>query len=263
MQYLAAIAVILLGIGDARAEATFEDLRGYSIEGVIVPGNHTRLDTVHGAVHVWAPEGYDAATATLVVYIHGYYVDVDDAWWAHGLPEQFGATGINALFVVPESPTWGGDDVRWESITDLALTIEDQIEEAMPKGRKVVVAHSGGFRTVLQWLQPDLDTVVLLDAGYGEKQPYGEWMRKAASHRLITISSATYWWSRGLAKQFVPGMTQIEGFAKLDNPRLVAMLSRERAVHVETSLDHWQVVTTALPKALAMLRATPLPAPQL
>jgi hypothetical protein len=66
---------------------------------MIVPGQHVRIDTPSGAVHVWWPDGYDAATAVTIVYVHGYWVDVDDAWLQHGLPEQFGAAAVNALFL--------------------------------------------------------------------------------------------------------------------------------------------------------------------
>ena len=43
---------------------------------------HTRLRTPNGAVHVWKPAAYDPSTAGIVIYVHGYYVDVDDAWRA-------------------------------------------------------------------------------------------------------------------------------------------------------------------------------------
>ena len=199
-------------------------------------------------------------TATLVAYIHGYYVDVDDAWWAHGLPEQFGAAGINALFVAPESPTGNDDDVRWDSITDLALTIEGDYPVAMPKGHRVVVAHSGGFRTVLRWLaDPNLDTVALLDGGYGFKTPYIEWFRCASTHRFLTVSSDAVVVHGPRA---LDPLHEIDGLAKL-GPHVVQMLGRERAVHVKTKLDHWGVVTTALVPTLQMLDAVRLPPPTL
>jgi hypothetical protein len=250
-----AFAVLVGAVSDARGEAFEESSGGFAVEGAIVPGAHLRLDTPNGAVHVWVPEGYQPETATLVVYIHGYYVDVDDAWWAHGLPEQFGAAGINAMFIVPESPTCNADEVRWESISDLALTVEGHIPYTLPKGRRVVIGHSGGFRTIARWLGNDLDTAVLLDAGYGARTPYVEWLKKSASHQLITISAETTWWSQELSKMVA--VEEVDGFGKL-GPRSLDRLGHERAVFIKTDLDHWQVVTTTLPATLRMLRATKL-----
>ncbi|MEO8699039.1 MAG: hypothetical protein ABI867_03315 [Kofleriaceae bacterium] len=257
MRSLLLLFALVFASQDASAEAHQE----FAVEGVIVPGNHTRLDTVHGAVHVWVPEGYNAETATLVVYIHGYFVEVDDAWWAHGLPEQFGAAGINALFVVPESPSGSYDRVRWESITDLALTIEDSIGEKMPKGRRVVIGHSGAYRTMANWLSdPNLDMVVMLDAGYGPHEPFIEWARKERNHRLISLSTMTTYWGNAVHRAL--GSRVIDDFSTL-GPRTLESLSRERLVHVHApGLDHWQVVTVGLNVTLQMLRAVKLaPAP--
>jgi hypothetical protein len=60
---------------------------------------HQRFLTHHGAIHVWTPEGYDADTAALLVYVHGYFANVDDAWRAYRLGDQFAESGVNAMFV--------------------------------------------------------------------------------------------------------------------------------------------------------------------
>src|SRR5262245_22937340 len=67
-------------------------------EGIMI-GDHDRIETPQGPVHVWTPRGYAPETAITVVYVHGYHLDVDEAWWAHGLPEQFGHASINAMFI--------------------------------------------------------------------------------------------------------------------------------------------------------------------
>src|SRR5690349_5160861 len=51
-------------------------------EGVVI-GDHARLETPRGPVHVWTPRGYDPETAITVIYVHGYQIDVDEAWWGH------------------------------------------------------------------------------------------------------------------------------------------------------------------------------------
>ena len=40
-------------------------------------GEHLRVETEHGPLHLWRPENYDARTAGVVVYIHGYFTSAD------------------------------------------------------------------------------------------------------------------------------------------------------------------------------------------
>ena len=244
-------------IPTAAAELAVDAMLDYAIEGAIVPGIHTRLETAHGVVHVWSPEGYKRETAAVVVYIHGYHVTVDDAWWAHGLPEQFGASGINALFIVCEAPSDPADPVRWSSTTELLRAVESGLGEPVPKGPVAAIGHSGAFRTLAQWLgDPRLGTVVLLDAGYGFKAPYLDWIRSAAHRRLITVASDTLAWTTALHR-FLPSTHTVDGFAPWE-PTELAMLQAQRILHIRTDLDHWQVVTVALPATLRLLRAPPL-----
>jgi hypothetical protein len=142
MRYPTLLAFVVLAMATPDADAR-EHTSEFAVEGAIIPGNHQRLDTPHGVVHVWAPEGYRAETASLIVYVHGYFVDVDDAWWAHGLPEQFGASSINALFVAVEAPSSGYESVQWCSITELVDTIKAAVSVPMPKGQVVAIGHSG------------------------------------------------------------------------------------------------------------------------
>jgi len=250
---LAIALLVTLGIPTAAAEPV-ED---YTIEGAIVPGNHTRLETAHGVVHVWSPDGYRPETATVVVYVHGYHVEVDDAWWAHGLPEQFGASGINALFVACEAPSNPLDFVRWSSVSELLQVVEGQLGEALPKGPVTAIGHSGAYRTLAQWLvDPRLGTLVLLDAGYGPRIPYLEWIRSSPTRRLITVASDTLAWTTVLHR-YLPSTRTVDGFAPW-GPTQLAALQAERILHIRTDLDHWQVVTVALPAMLRILRAPPL-----
>ena len=53
--------------------------------------------------------------------------------------------------------------------------------------RLVAVGHSGAYRTLALWLANErLDTVVLLDAVYGEYS-FIPWVRESQSHRLVNI----------------------------------------------------------------------------
>lgn len=226
------------------------------VEGPILPGVHTRIDTPRGPIHVWAPEGYRARSAALIVYVHGYHVNVDDAWWAHGLPEQFGAARANALFVVPEAPSGPHDPVRWATLADLVAALDGQIPEPLPDGRVILIGHSGAYRTIEAWLgDPALATVVLLDAGYGARTPYLAWVRRSTDHRLITVSSETEWWCRVL-HHHLPSTHTVRGV-----PARPEALRGDRIIHVRTELDHWGVVTRALGATLRMLRVPELAPP--
>lgn len=226
------------------------------VEGPILPGNHTRIDTPRGPIHVWAPEGYRAESAALIVYVHGYHVNVDDAWWAHGLPEQFGAARGNALFVVPEAPSGPREPVHWATLADVVADLDGRIAEELPRGRVILIGHSGAYRTIEAWLgDPKLATVVLLDAGYGERTPYLEWVRRSTDHRLITVSSDTEWWCRVL-HHHLPSTRTVAGV-----PARPEALRGQRIVHVRTQLDHWGVVTRALGATLRMLQVPPVASP--
>jgi hypothetical protein len=93
-----------------------------------------------------------------------------------------------------------------------------------------------------------LETVVMLDAGYGSRDPWLAWVRRSDKHRLITVSSDTTWWCEKLHKELA-GTRIVTGF-----PQRPESLQRDRILHIRTALDHWQVVTTALPVTLRMLR---------
>jgi len=41
-------------------------------------GEHRRLVAAAGVVHVWRPPEYRHADAGIVIYVHGYFADVDE-----------------------------------------------------------------------------------------------------------------------------------------------------------------------------------------
>src|SRR5688572_5755301 len=115
-------------------------------------GEHWRFETWNGPVHVWRPSGYDPQTAGTVVYVHGYYVTVDKAWREHRLAEQFAASGLNALFIAPEAPTGGQQEILWPGLGTLLVEVEKHIALTIPPGPLVAIGHSGAWRTVREWL---------------------------------------------------------------------------------------------------------------
>lgn len=207
-------------------------------------GHSWRLDTARGAVHVWAPADYDAATAATVVFVHGYWIDVDTAWESYRLAQQFALSGINALFIAPEAPSTKWAPIAWPSLGELVATVADRVDVALPSSRLVAVGHSGAYRTLAPWLaHPTLDTVVMLDALYVE---YGvlPWVRASKQRRLVNIVYETGR-SSGYLHRRLPSTTRVDGLRREGLPDA-------RILYVRTDVGHWELVTdgVALPLAL-------------
>lgn len=168
-----------------------------------------RFDTVHGIVRVLIPAGFDAATATTVVYLHGYHVDVDRVWQKHELRRAFEDTGLNAMWIVCEAPEDAAEPVSWRSLRGLLSAVERNVELDVPRGRVVAVAHGGGARAVRPWLRAsELSTVVLVDAAHANTAPHYRWSR-ARDRRLIEIAHHNHWRSH-IVHRLLPGAAVID-----------------------------------------------------
>ncbi len=211
---------------------------------VTAAGRQWRFETARGPIRVWIPAHYDAATAATVVFVHGYHIDLDEAWSGCQLSEQFALSGLNAMFIAAAAPSGRRDAVVWPSPTALLAAVAARTDVAMPSHRLVAIGHSGAYRTLAAWLDDDrLDTVVLLDAVYGD---YGftPWLRAAAHHRLINIASDTGRTSDEMHRQ-LPGTTYVARLPAGDLPE-------GRIVYARTHVGHWQLLDdgVALPLAL-------------
>lgn len=219
-------------------------------------GRHWRFVTSRGPVHVWTPKGYRARRAETIVYVHGFYVHVDTAWKRYKLETQFAASGINAVFIAPEAPASGAEPVYWTSLADLLDEIERRIGEPLPRRRIVTIGHSGAWRTLLEWLdEPQIDTVVLVDAVYGELEQYKKWVLADESHRLIDVGDDTRSWTDKLHAE-LPDTYTLEDFPSIEDG-IPPEARRARIVYIKSKVGHMPLVTggTALPMILRTLRA--------
>ncbi|HTN54362.1 MAG TPA: hypothetical protein VML50_18280 [Anaeromyxobacter sp.] len=228
---------------------------GAEVRDTVAGGAHLRLGTARGSIHVWTPAGYAAASAGVVLYVHGYYTDVDQAFADHRLAEQFAATGRNALFVAAEAPSWNGEDVQWPVLSDLLHELEAR-GIPVPRGPVVVVGHSGAIRTILPWLlHPRVEEVVILDGLYRGQEELESWLAEAApgARRVVlvgdeTAARAETWLSassRGLRLERVPD----------------ALSPEERSaplVYMRSQYDHMSIVTEGRVMPV-LLRAARLP----
>ena len=218
-------------------------------------GAHWRLMTSHGPVHVWRPEGYRPQSAGLLIYVHGYYTDVDKAWREHRLADQFKLSRRNALFVVPEAPANPNDEVNWKDPSALLAEITDGLGIEIPKGIVVVAGHSGAFRTISEWLHGGkVKQIVLLDGFYGNVTEFVDWLvaGKGPTPRLFLVPRETLAETNRL----------LEGFPDAERRPLMASdvgAQTNAPILVLTAQDgHMELVTEG--RALPLtLRLTALP----
>ncbi|NVB81518.1 MAG: hypothetical protein HOV81_24190 [Kofleriaceae bacterium] len=227
-----------------------------TLQELVDGGTHWRITTAHGPVHVWIPKGYDERRAETIVYVHGFYTHVDGAWTNYKLATQFAASAINAMFIACEAPASGAERVSWDSLADLLAAVEKGIGRPWPKRRVVAIGHSGAWRTLLGWLdEPRIDTIVLVDAAYGEIEQYKAWILGDEKRRLIDVGDDTRQWTDALHAQ-LPDTVVLDDFPSLDEgmPR---NLQRARIVYIKSKIGHMPLVTdgVALPMLLRTLRA--------
>jgi hypothetical protein len=155
-------------------------------------GIHVRVMTRDGPVHLFRPAGYERRSAGIVVYVHGYYAHVDEAWREHRLAEQFVASRRNALFVAPEAPIAPEEQPTFASLPRMLTAALRRAHWKRPPGPLVVVGHSGAYRTIVPWLNdPALHQLILVDALYGNESEFRAWLDKLPANRLTLVVKGT------------------------------------------------------------------------
>jgi hypothetical protein len=170
--------------------------QGEWVDELLDDGRHWRFGTAdQGPVHVWAPRGYRTADAALILYVHGFYTDVDAAMVEYRLAAQFRDSGRNALFVVPEARSARKDPVLWPRLADLLAEVKRRLKLELPRGPVVVVGHSGAYLTIASWLShAPLSQVVLIDGLYGNEDDFQAWLsarRTPRPRQLVLVGFDT------------------------------------------------------------------------
>lgn len=219
-----------------------------------VPGSvTTRLATRRGPVYVHRPDG--ARPRLTVVYVHGFYDDVDSAWKNHQLAAKFERSGLPATFVVPEAPKGPQEPVVWEDLEALLRTVRKAHPGALPaRGPVLVVGHSAAYRTIVHWLShPRVDELLLVDALYGFEPQYADWLLASRSHRMVLIVRTTETWVRNLRRQVRFGRA-IEEIPARPTPKTRA----SRLLVVSSQFGHMELVTEddPLPAILRLSRCS-------
>ncbi len=209
-------------------------------------GRHWRLLTDKGPVHVWQPRGYDPATAGTVLYVHGYYTNVDGAWVQHALAEQFAASKANALFIVPEAPSGSNEEVFWPVLGDLLKEVERQLVGIKARSPIVVAGHSGAWRTLGGWAEDKrVESFILLDALYGMDDKFQTWLARQPGSdepRLTLVTKDT----ASRVPPFLERIPTVKRRASLpETYRDLTPAERNAPVlEIGSDLSHMEIITT-------------------
>jgi hypothetical protein len=247
-------------------DATPRPQEGVDVTNPEAGGEDLRLETRHGPLHLWRPANYDAHTAGIVVYIHGYFTSLDQTWANDQLAAQFHASGRNALFIAIEAPQSNSEDVSWKSLGELLETVEDRAPYSLPHGPLVVMGHSGAYRTILLWLRdPRVQYLVLLDALYTGVPEFRFWLRPrqhARPHRMILVGFDTAAQANYLARHVYGSLRRksIPEKASLFTPRE----TQARLLYLRSQYEHSEIVNNGkvIPVLLQISPLKPMPAPK-
>lgn len=248
------------GKGPARAKgpAPAASLRKAKVESRAIPlhapltgrvaveqeagGSHMRLETNHGPVHLFRPPGFDRKTAGVVVYVHGYYTHIDEAWYEHKLAEQFAASHRNALFIAPEAPAAPEEKPSWTTLRRLLTLVFRMARIKEPTGPLVVVGHSGAYRTLVPWLdEPALHQLILIDALYGNEPDFLDWLARERINRMTLVVKGTAKWADPFVKSLPYAVTlpRIPGaITDLSRPARAAKL-----LCLRSQYGHFELIT--------------------
>ncbi|MBC8133154.1 MAG: hypothetical protein H7X95_09250 [Deltaproteobacteria bacterium] len=219
-------------------------------------GTHHRVSTPAGPVHVFLPAGYDRRSAGIVVYVHGLYVHVDDAWRDHGLAQQFAASRRNALFIAPEAPSASNEKPVWAHLQRLIGSTLRRAHLQRPRGPLTVAGHSAAYRTIVPWLKErSLHNIILIDAMYGNQRDFRAWLKSRPGNRMTLVVRGTGKW----ADPFIRSLPFAKSVRRI--PDSIEELSRPqrnaRLLALRSQYGHNELITEG--KVLpVLLRRTPL-----
>lgn len=174
----------------------------------LLDGDHWRIVSKNGKpIHVWKPSGDIRST---ILIVHGYYVDTDQAIKQYKLIEQLKASGVRALFIMPEAPRGNGQPVFFPDLDALLDEVQSNIGHSSPSPI-LAAGHSGAFRTLLRWLSsPRLIHITLLDGLYAGVDAFAKWANQPNHGLTSVVATATPTANSKKLKQKAPSVEVIQ-----------------------------------------------------
>jgi hypothetical protein len=245
--------------------------QGYIYEGKSYPADlHYRDSTIA----IFVPKGFRAGDATdLVFYFHGWRNNVDDTFAKFRIAEQFAASGVNAVLVLPEGPKNAPDSFggRLEETGVFASLVGDVLAKLNARGMirttrpgsVVLAGHSGAYRVIAfiltrGGLTANVREVCLFDALYGQVEKFAHWIDHSTG-KLIDIHTA----DGGTREQTRDLMDDLAAWnvpfvAVPESAVTPELLRKNRLVFIESALEHDDVVA-GKDQFRAFLMASSLP----
>ncbi len=217
------------------------------------PDHPWRILTEHGPVYVFGlpREGkLDLPkNSEVIVYVHGYWENVDQIWRNHHLAEQFRQSGRQALFVLPEAPLENADNVHWPNLRELLQAIRNT-GIRVPQGPVTAIGHSGAYRTLVSWLgESILRQVILIDGLYANEDAFANYVQQKRG-QLIMVGAQTN--ARGL--RFGHRFQQTHYYREL--PQAFSDADRRASlIYISSQRGHWELITdgVVIPQLLKQL----------
>lgn len=211
------------------------------VDEVLDDGRYLRFGTEKsGPVHVWSPKNLKRG-APIVIYLHGFFTDVDAAVTEHHLTAQFRDSGRQALFIVPETRSGPRDDLLWTELPTLLKEVEKRTRLKLPTGPIVLLGHSGAYKAIAGWLkEPRVTQVLLVDGLYANEPDFEKWL-DTAGNQLVLVSFETRLRSEWLTKK--RKAVELDTLPWLYDD-LPAATRTAPLVHVQSErMEHMQLVT--------------------
>jgi len=193
-----------------------------------------------------------------VVYVHGWYNNIDSACAQFKLIEQFADSKVNAIFVFPEGPknapdSFGGKLEDKDGLKNLlsdvtAYLISVKKISAEKIGKIILAGHSGAYRALAFSLMrggliENISDVILFDALYAHTEKFAYWIDNY-SGRFINI----YTEDGGTKNESLNLIQDLDGWGKnflhIEETALQSNdLSENKIIFIHTELTHNEVIS--------------------
>ena len=210
------------------------------------------------SVLIFVPKGFRPTQSTnIIVYVHGWYNNIDSACAQFKLIEQFSESNKNAVFVFPEGPKNAPDSFggKMEDKDGLKNLFEDVVKYLKKKkivnstkiGKIFLAGHSGAYRAIAYsvdqgGLTKNISDVILFDALYAETEKFLKWIQNF-NGKFVNICTD----QGGTVAETENLMNDLDSlkipYLKTDEKELTqTQLVNNRSIFIHTDLSHNEVI---------------------